>query len=228
MTKYQELLKAVDSLPKEAIEKAKKEITRKGYDTTGYQYQFLVNVLNEVIGIGDWGFDYKILKEIEGKWGNGKGFWEITTEITAWIKVGTTDKKKVSFSCVGGHKSEMHADALKGAITNGFKKTVAFFGIGKKAYEGTIDDDYRPVPYQSTKEPNKQGTLLKPKPKGIQDRFKDALTSLGKKQYHLILKNHGFKSIADVKKKSVAELILVDMEQAMNMQNLVNEEEGND
>ena len=52
----------------------------------------------------------------------------------------------VEKTCVGGHKSEMYADALKGAITNSFKKTLGFFGIGKKAYEGMLDDDYRPIP----------------------------------------------------------------------------------
>lgn len=141
-TIYQKLVEAVEKLPPEAVEKSKKEITRKGYDTTGYQYQFLVNVLNEVVGLGNWGFNYKILKETEGKWSNGKGFYEITADIKVWI---LENEKEIKFHCVGGHKSEMYADALKGAITNGFKKTVAFFGVGKKAYEGTIDDDYMPI-----------------------------------------------------------------------------------
>ena len=140
MSKYSELVKGVDNLPKEAIEKTKKEVTRKGYDTTGYQYQFLVNVINEVIGLGNWGFTYDVIKEIEGKYNNGKSFWELTTKVTIWMNAET----KAEFSCVGGHKSELYADALKGAITNGFKKTAAFFGVGKKAYEGTVDDDIRP------------------------------------------------------------------------------------
>jgi len=148
-TLYQKLIKAVEELPKEAVETAKKEITRKGYDTTGYQYQFLVNILNEVVGIGNWGFDYQIIKEQTGAWSNGKGYWEITTDVKVWIMEG---EKKIEFKCAGGHKSEMHADAVKGAITNGFKKTIAFFGIGKKAYEGTIDDDYRPIPQNTTKQ----------------------------------------------------------------------------
>ena len=44
----------------------------------------------------------------------------------------------------GGHKSGTHADALKGAITNGIKKTLGMFGIGKKSYEGILDEDNRP------------------------------------------------------------------------------------
>ena len=39
-----------------------------------------------------------------------------------------------------------YADALKGAITNGFKKTAAFWGVGRDAYAGTIDDDNTPLP----------------------------------------------------------------------------------
>jgi hypothetical protein len=137
---YGKLLEAVERLPKEAIERAPKEITRKGYDTTGYQYQFLVNVLNEVVGCAFWEHSYNILKELEGQWTNGKKYWEITVDFKLVI-LGTTK------SCVGGHKSEMHSDALKGAITNAFKKTAAWFGIGGKAYEGTIDDDYRQPSY---------------------------------------------------------------------------------
>lgn len=141
--KYQEIVKAVEALPKEAIERANKEITRKGYDTTGYQYQFLVNVLNEVVGVSNWGFVYETNKEIEGKWANGKPYWEITVDMTVEI-LGAQRK------CVGGHKAEMHADAKKGAITNGLKKTLALFGVGKKAYEGTLDDDYRPIAPKDT------------------------------------------------------------------------------
>ncbi len=135
----QHLYAAVDALPKEAIETAKKEITRKGYDTTGYQYQYLINVLNEVVTPSMWSFDYTVMKEEKGTWGNGKSFWEITVEMT--IEIMGTKRK-----CVGGHRAEMHSDTLKGAITNSLKKTLGMFGVGKKAYEGTIDEDYRPVP----------------------------------------------------------------------------------
>jgi hypothetical protein len=136
---YDKLIAAVDALPKEAVESTKKEITRKGYDTTGYQYQFLVNVLNEVVEPCNWSFEYKVIKELQGAWGSGKPFFDVTVETK--IDILGTER-----TCVGGHKSESYADALKGAITNSLKKTLGLFGIGKKAYEGTIDDDYLPVP----------------------------------------------------------------------------------
>lgn len=126
-------------LPKEAIEKAAKEVTRKGYDTTGYQYQFVVDRFNEVLGLDGWNFTYKIIREAAGKYQSGQEFYDITCEVS--ITLGSLTR-----SCVGGHRSATYADALKGAITNAFKKTAAFFGVGADAYRGTIDEDYRPVP----------------------------------------------------------------------------------
>ena len=152
MSIYEDLLKAVEDLPKDAIERTKKDVTRKGYDTTGYQYQFLVNVMNEIFGIENWYFDYALAKEIEGKYNNGKPWWDLTVNVTVTVNI---NDKAVMRKCAGGHRSEMYADALKGAITNGYKKTVALFGVGKKAYEGTIDEDYRPIPGENAQEGTK-------------------------------------------------------------------------
>ena len=147
-TIYDSIIKKENELPKDAVEHAKADITRKGYDTTGYGYQFLVNVLNEVCGIDGWNYTYKVIKETEGKWRNGGTYWEICVETPVEIifgKNGVGDNIKITKTMVGGHKSEMYADALKGAITNSLKKTFAMFGLGHKAYEGTIDDDYLPI-----------------------------------------------------------------------------------
>lgn len=149
-TIYDSIIKKENELPKDAVEHAKADITRKGYDTTGYGYQFLVNVLNEVCGIDGWNYTYKVIKESEGKWSNGKSYWEICVETPVEI---TVEEKKVTKTMVGGHKSEMYADALKGAITNSLKKTFAMFGLGHKAYEGTIDDDYLPIATDDSPQP---------------------------------------------------------------------------
>jgi len=127
-------------LPEEAVERAKKEITRKGYDTTGYQYQYIVNRLNDVMGVFGWSYEYSIVKEFKGAFPNGTQFYDVTVEVKIIL---TENETTISRVCIGGHRSVTYADALKGSITNGFKKTAAFFGVGKKAYEGTIDDDYR-------------------------------------------------------------------------------------
>ena len=44
----------------------------------------------------------------------------------------------------GGHVASSEADSRKGAYTNAFKKAAAFFGVGRQAYEGTLDDDNLP------------------------------------------------------------------------------------
>jgi hypothetical protein len=128
------------SMPKEAEQRTKAKDTKKGYDTTGYGYQYIVDRFNEVCG-ETWGYSWKILKECEGAYSTGKGFYEITVEVSIWL--GDPQKAR---TCVGGHTSVSYADALKGAITNAFKKTAAFWGVGADAYRGTIDDDNQPLP----------------------------------------------------------------------------------
>jgi hypothetical protein len=136
---YDAIISAVNNLPKEAIEGTKASDTRKGYDTTGYQYQFLVNVLNETVGPNGWSMEYKVVKELAGTYRSGAEYHELIVE----TKVDILDATRV---CVGNHTSSSYGDALKGAITNSLKKTLGLFGIGKKAYEGALDDDYRPIP----------------------------------------------------------------------------------
>jgi len=128
------------TLDKDAVQRTKKETTKKGYDTTGYGYQFCVNRFNEVMG-ENWGFNYTIIKDLSGSYSGGKGFYDVTVDVEIWV--GNRENVR---SCVGGHTSSIYADALKGAITNAFKKTAAFWGVGKEAYEGTIDDDDTPLP----------------------------------------------------------------------------------
>lgn len=123
-----------------AIQRTKKEQTKKGYDTTGYGYQYIVDRLNDVLQ-DKWGFEWHIINTIEGKYSSGAPFWEITVRMEMWI----IDKKN-SRCCVGGHTSMTYHDALKGAITNAIKKTAAFFGVGSKAFRGELDDDNKSLP----------------------------------------------------------------------------------
>ena len=122
-------------LPKEAIQRTTKEQTKKAYDTTGYNYQYLVNRFNEVLG-NAWGYTNKIIMQIEGKYSNGTPYFDLTIETSIWIL-----SPAVTRSMVGGHRSSVYADAHKGASTNSFKKTAAMFGVGREAFEGSLDDD---------------------------------------------------------------------------------------
>ena len=128
-----------EKLSNEAVQRTQGKETKKGYDTTGYGYQYAVDKFNDVLG-EEWGFDWKIIHQSEGNYKSGTPFNDIVVEVSIWIK----DKKPRS--CVGGHTAITYADALKGAITNGFKKTASFWGVGRDAFAGTIDDDNQPLP----------------------------------------------------------------------------------
>lgn len=141
--------------PEEAIQRTKGSETRRGYDTTGIAYQFVVNRLNEAVGLYGWNYEYQILKEFEGSYNSGQQFWDITLEVSVWVGDSSVVRK-----APGGHKATSYADALKGALTNGLKKAVAMFGVGRQAYEGTLDDDNVPHPQE-------EGGKLREMPKSI-------------------------------------------------------------
>jgi hypothetical protein len=133
-TIYKEL---IEPLPKEAIQKSEGSKTGKGYDTTGYGYQFIVNRLNDILGVEGWSYKYRVIDRMDGV--SSKGTPRISVCVEMDLTIGETTK-----SMVGGHTSNNYIDALKGAITNSLKKSAAMFGIGKEAYEKTIDEDNLP------------------------------------------------------------------------------------
>jgi len=135
----EKFLKLSEKLDDIAIQRTKRQDTKKAYDTDGYGYQFCVNRFNEIYG-EKWGFGWVVEKTIEGNFASGKPFFDITVNCGIWIET-----KENTRYCVGGHISGVYADALKGAITNAFKKTAAFWGVGRHAYEGSIDDDNKPL-----------------------------------------------------------------------------------
>ena len=134
------------NFPAEAIERTDGRITGRGYSTTGIKYQYVVNRLNEVLGIGSYRAHRTVtVKEIQTAKGRPafESICDLTLELGEWVNG--------EFICWaesladGGHTSMSEADARKGAYTNAFKKAAAFFGVGKQAYEGSIDDDAVPA-----------------------------------------------------------------------------------
>jgi hypothetical protein len=138
--------KLAEPFPEKAVERTKASMTHKGYDTTGIKYQYCVNRLNEVLGVGSFRVCREFfVTEVPSK--NGGTRHDVTCDLQ--IHLGTwCDGKFMPFAealGTGGHISSNLADARKGAYTNAFKKTVAFFGVGRQAYEGTLDDDNVPA-----------------------------------------------------------------------------------
>lgn len=133
-------------LPTEGIEHVTSTQSRKGYDTTGYGYQFCVNRMNEVI-FGHWRDIPNVVKEEVGKTSSGKPMYRkivyMTIQIGNWHFVNGENVFEVlaQGSGYGGHESLEESSAYKGAYTNAFKKAAAMLGVGKKAFEGTLDED---------------------------------------------------------------------------------------
>lgn len=131
----------------EAIERTDGNVTGRGYSTTGIKYQFIVNRLNEILGVGGYRTAQTItVRQSTTQKGRTihEALCEIVLQLGAWV-----DGTFVPFAEVhgsGGHTSMLEADARKGSFTNGFKKAAAMLGCGKQAYEGTIDDDNLPAP----------------------------------------------------------------------------------
>jgi hypothetical protein len=123
-----------------AIQRTNGSETRKGYNTTGYGYQWIVDRLNDVL-FDQWGFEWEIIHSEKGNYQSGGSYYDITVRVGIWI----ISKDNIRH-CVGGHMARLHGDALKGAITNGIKKTAAFWGIGADAFRGDLDDDHSPIP----------------------------------------------------------------------------------
>ena len=127
------------------IQRTEGRLTGRGYDTTGIGYQHIANRLNEVLGVGGWRAHRTVtVKEIVRS--NGRPAFEaicdITLELGEWV-----DGDFIVFAeslADGGHVASSEADARKGAYTNAFKKAAGFFGVGRQAYEGSLDDDNLP------------------------------------------------------------------------------------
>ena len=131
--------------PEEAIERTDGRVTGRGYSTTGIKYQYIANRLNQVLGLGGWRAHRTVtVKEVATPKGRVmfEAICDITLEIGEWLN---GDFAVFAESLAdGGHTAMTEADARKGAYTNAFKKAAAFFGCGRQAYEGSIDDDNVP------------------------------------------------------------------------------------
>ena len=132
--------------PEEAIERTDGRQTGKGYSTTGIKAQFIINRLNETLGIGGWRTHRTItVKELTTNSGRKayEAVCDLVLELGEWANGAFVPFAEALAD--GGHVSVSEADARKGAFSNGLKKAAAAFGCGWQAYAGTIDDDNVPA-----------------------------------------------------------------------------------
>jgi hypothetical protein len=135
----------------DAIERTDGRVTGRGYDTTGIKYQYIVNRLNEALGIGAWRTEQQISVR-ESQTAKGRTAYDATCSLS--LQFGTwIDGRFLTWAesfATGGHTSMNEADARKGAFTNGLKKAAAMMGCGRQAYEETLDDDNLPAEAPAT------------------------------------------------------------------------------
>jgi hypothetical protein len=132
--------------PESCIQRTDGKTTGKGYSTSGIGYQFVVNRLNEVLGVGGWRAHRELtVKEITT--GSGRKAYECVCDLILELGEWVDGEFQVFAEALadGGHTSMSEADSRKGAYTNGLKKAAAMFGVGRQAYEGTLDDDNLPA-----------------------------------------------------------------------------------
>jgi hypothetical protein len=132
--------------PEEAVERTDGRVTGKGYSTTGIMAQFVINRLNEVLGIGGWRTHRKM--SVRGLITNSgrkayEAICDLVLELGEWIEGNFVPFGEALAD--GGHVSMSEADARKGGLSNALKKAAATFGAGRQADEGTIDDDNVPM-----------------------------------------------------------------------------------
>ncbi|MBS2031596.1 MAG: hypothetical protein JST54_27100 [Deltaproteobacteria bacterium] len=132
--------------PPEAIERTQGSVTGKGYDTAGVRAQYLINRLNEVLGVGC----FRIHRTVSVKQSTspkGRTIYEAIVDMTLEIGCWENGQFVVIGEALadGGHTAFIECDAKKGATTNALKRACAQFGIGKAAWEGTLDDDNAPL-----------------------------------------------------------------------------------
>jgi len=134
-------------LPFDAIQRTKRSETKKGYDTDGYGYQYCIDKMNNIAGLGHWRI---IAEEVfceQGEYSSGRKAYEVGYDVIIQLGNWTPSGFQVlaeTPKTPGGHVSALKTDARKGALTNAIKKAIAFFGIGAAAYRGELNDDNLP------------------------------------------------------------------------------------
>lgn len=132
--------KLILPLPKEAFQKFTKEETGYDSDIISHNYQYAVNRMNEILGSENWRIDEVDVNSVEKN-----GLYEVVKKITVSIGKLNADNQFIILESkwhYGGGTSKSLADAHKSAVTNGLKKTLALFGVGKETYEQSMDDDF--------------------------------------------------------------------------------------
>ena len=101
---------------------------------TGYKPQFIIDAMNFVFGIGQWGFEEVGSEIVTNQTEKGTSQLAVA-QVKVWLKT-------VEFMPVGYGQSRITkgdvGDAKKGSQTDAIKKALSYFSIGNRAYHGLL------------------------------------------------------------------------------------------
>lgn len=134
------------------IQHADGRSTGKGYDTTGYEDQFIFDRLNELFPLGraNYRISYTITREVEIITANDKKQWDIGMNMV--VEIGNPvifPDGECRFIPIlvlrgpGGAINKDYSNALKGAYTNAFKRCLAELGPGREAFSGELAEEFK-------------------------------------------------------------------------------------
>lgn len=131
----QQARQRVESLPEKAIQRSKGSETKKGYDTTNYNFGYIWEIMTEVFGS-----PFIHVADISDPIIKGEGPYEVTREITVSIHDGDGEIL-VSETGDGGSRNKLLSDAKKGAKKNAIKLALFYIGILIEPWKGQMDED---------------------------------------------------------------------------------------
>jgi len=101
---------------------------------SGYKPQYIIDAMNAVFKIGNWGFEEVATEIVTHQTEKGNSSLAIA-QVKVWLK-------GVEFQPVGWGQSRVTkadvGDAKKGAKTDAIKKALSYFSIGNRAYHGLL------------------------------------------------------------------------------------------
>jgi recombination DNA repair RAD52 pathway protein len=129
---FEEKVKAINQMLKDG---EPRNISVDNYSSfTGYKPQYLIDAMNFVFGIGNWGFEEMFSEVLTNATEKG-------TQVPAVAKVKVW-LKDVASQPVGWGQSRVTkgdvGDAKKGAQTDAIKKALSYFSVGNRAYHGLL------------------------------------------------------------------------------------------
>ncbi len=101
---------------------------------TGYKPQYIIDALNAVFKLGNWGFEEVHAEIATHQTEKGTSSLAIA-QVKVWIK--TIDFTPVGYGQSRVTKGDI-GDAKKGAQTDAIKKALSYFSIGNRAYHGLL------------------------------------------------------------------------------------------